>query len=131
MMVAHEGSQTISELSRKIGVDPSTLVPSVDAMERKELIIRQRDLNDRRRIPLSLTESGKSLLGHIKVMGDEDPIMAGCQEMDDGDLHQLLSLLCKLIENLPESEKILEHATSRLYAYGAKEEHLICKQQEK
>ena len=54
MMVAHQGSQTISELSRKIGVDPSTLVPSVDALERKKLIIRQRDTNDRRRIPLSM-----------------------------------------------------------------------------
>ena len=42
---------TSSELSRKFQVDPSTLVPTVNGLEKRGLIYRTRDTNDRRRQP--------------------------------------------------------------------------------
>jgi DNA-binding MarR family transcriptional regulator len=128
MIIAHAGPQTISELSRKLSVDPSTLVPSVDALERKGLIVRGSDPTDRRRTPLSHTEAGEAFLHQIKVMGDDDPILIGLQKMGPDNVRQLLVLLCELIRNLPESRAVLDGVQSRLYAYGAKEEYLVCKQ---
>ena len=51
-------SFTIGEMSEIMIVDPSTLVPVVDALERKGLAERGRDPNDRRRVPISLTPQG-------------------------------------------------------------------------
>lgn len=130
MILAHDEDQTISELSRKLVVDPSTLVPSVDALERKGLVVRQRDPNDRRRIPLQLTEDAVALLRTIRTVHKDDPIIPCLQNLGEEQLHQLISLLCALIHNLPEGENLLKTAQSRLFAYGAKEKYLICRQHE-
>jgi len=52
-------ARTISELSRTLMVDPSTLVPVVDALEQKELAVRGKDPHDRRRVPISLTPTSR------------------------------------------------------------------------
>ena len=128
MMISHTGPQTISELSKKIGVDPSTLVPSVDALERKGFAVRGRDPKDRRRVPLSLTDKGVELTDKVKVVSDDDPMLMGLRDMHDDDVRQLLTLLCKLIHNMPDSESMIEQLHSRLSAYGIKD--VLCKQQE-
>lgn len=128
MMISHVGPQTISDLSKKIGVDPSTLVPSVDALERKGFALRGRDPNDRRRVPLSLTDKGVELTEKVKVIHDDDPMLVGLRNMGEEDVHQLLTLMCKLIHNMPDSESMMEQMHSRLSAYGIKD--MICKQQE-
>jgi len=130
MMLAHGGTQTISELSRKLGVDPSTLVPAVDALERKELILRQRDPNDRRRVPLSLTEAGQALTQQINMLADDDPILVGLRGMTAESRQRLLQLLCELTQHTPGGAVLLANVRSKLAAYGAKEEHLLCTQLE-
>jgi len=130
MMLVHGGTQTLSELSRKLGADPSTLVPAVDALERKELILRQRDPDDRRRVPLSLTENGRALTQQIDTLADDDPILVGLRGMTAESRRELLQLLCELIRRTPESAVLLAHVRSKLAAYGAKEEHLLCTQSE-
>ena len=46
---------TISELSQRLGLDPSTLVRAVDASEHKDLACRGTDPHDRRRNPITIT----------------------------------------------------------------------------
>ena len=48
LRVLCRGEKTLSELSRRFLLDPSTLVSSVDALERKKLIKRGHDPRDRR-----------------------------------------------------------------------------------
>ena len=57
----HRQARTISELSQIMLVDPSTLVSVIDALERKELAERGQDPNDRRRVPISVTEKGAEI----------------------------------------------------------------------
>ena len=129
-MVDHaDEPQTISDLSKTLNLDPSTLVPAVDALERKGLIIRQRDPDDRRRIPLSLTEEGKALIHQIREMVKDAPLMVSVGKMEPESLHHLLMLLSELVCHLPEGEETLKSAQSRMFAYGAKEEYLVCTQQ--
>jgi len=130
-LVSVEGPQTISELSRKFGLDPSTLVPTVDALERKALIKRERDPNDRRRMPISLTEAGLEAIQAIRVVSEDDPIVAALQHLGTDNVEQLLSLLCQIIHRLPDGAQNIQNSQSRLTAYGAEEAYLVCKQQEK
>jgi DNA-binding MarR family transcriptional regulator len=103
---------TLTELSRRFMLDPSTLVPAVDSLEGKGLLRRGRDPDDRRRVPLSLTEEGKELVSRIPVIDGDDPLVKGLGALGDEKTGQLLTLLRGLARQLPEGERILEHVSS-------------------
>lgn len=50
------------ELSRLLGIDPTTMVALVDELERVGYVVRARNAHDRRRYDLGLTESGGQAL---------------------------------------------------------------------
>jgi DNA-binding MarR family transcriptional regulator len=106
--------QTITELSRKFTLDPSTLVPTVDALERKGLVKRGRDPSDRRRVPLSLTEEGGRLASLASVIDENDLLVQSLRAMGDEPARQLLALLRDLLAHMPEGEEILHHVSSRV-----------------
>jgi DNA-binding MarR family transcriptional regulator len=125
--LSHEGAHTLSELSRKFGVDPSTLVPTVDGLERRELVRRERDPNDRRRFPISLTETGAAFVADLPHITAGDPILLAAETLGPADTEQLLQLICRMIHAIPDGETQLKNALPRLLAYGAKETYLSCK----
>jgi DNA-binding MarR family transcriptional regulator len=49
------------ELSRRIGIEAASSTAVLDQLERRKLIHRARDANDRRRINVTLTSAGRSL----------------------------------------------------------------------
>jgi DNA-binding MarR family transcriptional regulator len=106
--------QTISELSHRFMLDPSTLVPAVDALERKGFAKRGRDPNDRRRVPLSLTEAGVRLVTDVPFVDDDDPLVQSLNAMSDEHRQQLLTLLRELVQHLPAGEDILRRVSSRV-----------------
>jgi len=53
---------TGSELARQISLSNATVTAIIDRMEKKELVKRRRDTTDRRRVYISLTDAGRSLL---------------------------------------------------------------------
>lgn len=117
-----DGSQTLSELSRKFVLDPSTLVPVVDALERKGFISRERDPQDRRRFPLSATEEGRQVLQKIDVIADDAPLLKSLDKLSDEDRDTFLSLTRQLVRNLPDGEDMLENVQSRIYSCHKTEE---------
>jgi DNA-binding MarR family transcriptional regulator len=127
-MLAHHGPNTISELSRNFSIDPSTLVPTVDAMERKGWLARERDPNDRRRIPLHLTEAGKEALHQVPIIHEDDPLTKAIQAVGEEHTTKVIQLLLDLIQHMPDGEQLIKDVETRLYAHGAKEHHLICRQ---
>lgn len=106
--------RTISELSRTFVVDPSTLVPVVDALERKGLVRRARDPMDRRRVPLVLTDGARELLGRDLPLERGDRLAHGLSAMGEGRAQQLLLLLRELMCQLPDGESMLREIASRL-----------------
>jgi DNA-binding MarR family transcriptional regulator len=105
---------TISELSRKFVVDPSTLVPVVDTLERKGLVERGRDPQDRRRVPLSLTEAGAELLHREIPLQGDDPVYTALVTLGPERARQLTDLLRDFLRAFPEGETILHEVQSRL-----------------
>ncbi len=103
----HFHPYTLSELSRKFVLDPSTLVPVVDALERKGLIERGKDPNDRRRSPLTLTETGLKLLSRHLPLDENDALARALSAMGNERTELLLSLLRDVMRQMPEGETIL------------------------
>lgn len=111
-------ARTISELSRIIMVDPSTLVPVVDALERKGLAVRGRDPHDRRRVPISLTQRGVEIAAKHPMKGrcaaDDNPLLKSIAAMGPERAQQLLSLLREMVSFLPDGDEILQRVATRV-----------------
>jgi DNA-binding MarR family transcriptional regulator len=105
---------TISELSCKFMLDPSTLVPAVDALERKKLARRGRDPGDRRRNPLSLTEHGAECVAHVPIMDGQDSLVKSLNAMGDEQCQRLLMLLRELVRRMAGGEDVLQQVSSRV-----------------
>lgn len=99
--------QTISEISRMMAIDPSTLVPVVDTLEARGLVERRKDPADRRRSPLYLTDSGRQLLRSMMAVDDGDVLMAAIEQMGPEHTTQLRDLLRELLNTLPEGKETL------------------------
>jgi DNA-binding MarR family transcriptional regulator len=105
---------TLSELSKKFLLDPSTLVPVVDTLERKGLVQRTRDPNDRRRVPLSLTEEGEKLVMRESPFNKNDVLIRGLNNLGEENVKQLHGLLRELMRQMPDGEEILQEVASRV-----------------
>jgi DNA-binding MarR family transcriptional regulator len=56
------GPMSPGQLSRKVFLSPSMITSIIDQLEKKELVLRNRDSTDRRVILIQLTESGKGVV---------------------------------------------------------------------
>ena len=99
---------TISELSQRMGLDPSTLVRSVDALEREDLARRGSDPRDRRRNPITITEKGMELVTTVPVIAHEDLTSQALQSFGIESTIQLRDLLRRLITEFPEGKMVAE-----------------------
>jgi DNA-binding MarR family transcriptional regulator len=114
MHALSDQEQTISELSDTFMLNPSTLVPAVDALERKGLAKRGRDPEDRRRIPISLTERGAEIIACIPTVDENDPLVRSLQQMEAAQCQHLLELLRELVRHMPEGVDILQRVSARV-----------------
>ncbi|GCE21329.1 hypothetical protein KDK_51290 [Dictyobacter kobayashii] len=89
----NERTLTLGEVSREMGLDPSTLAPTVEILVRKGLVQRERDPQDRRRTPLSSTEAGKELLVHVARRDERGPFYSGLAALGEEKSQQLIGLL--------------------------------------
>jgi DNA-binding MarR family transcriptional regulator len=108
--------QTISELSRTMNLRPATLVPVVDALEGRGLVRRGHDPNDRRRVPLSLTERGAAMVASVPLIDEDDALARSLSAMGAERSGQLLLLLRDLVRHMPQGEDLLRQVSARVRA---------------
>jgi DNA-binding MarR family transcriptional regulator len=114
---------TIAELSKFLMVDPSTLVSVIDALVRKGLVQRKRDPNDRRRIPIMITEQGNTVVSMHPDHGPftaENPLVQSIDALGFEKSQQLLLLLREVVSHMPDGNEILEHISKRVQYHAAK-----------
>lgn len=51
---------TISSIAGKLGIDPATVVRTVDSLEKRGLVERRRDRHDRRQVFVIFTDAGRA-----------------------------------------------------------------------
>ncbi|MCS7072074.1 MAG: MarR family transcriptional regulator [Anaerolinea sp.] len=107
MTTLHYHPLTLSDLSRKVQLDPSTISTAIDALVRKGYLTRGRDLRDRRRIPLSLTETGNGLLRAIPDLLRDDLLVDVMTRLGADRATALRDLLREAVLLLPDGSTIL------------------------
>jgi DNA-binding MarR family transcriptional regulator len=93
--VAADQGRTQSSLSASLAVPPSRIVALVDALERRGLLERRANPNDRRAHALRLTRRGRGVLDELLAISraHEAEICAGLPESDRRRLIELLELI--------------------------------------
>jgi DNA-binding MarR family transcriptional regulator len=59
--IERRGPQKATDLSRRLGLTKSTITHMVDTMEKKDMVKREYDPNDRRTISIYLSNKGKNM----------------------------------------------------------------------
>jgi DNA-binding MarR family transcriptional regulator len=103
---------TISEISQRMGLDPSTLVRAVDALERRDLARRGLDPHDRRRHPITITETGRELVEAVPVIAPDDLTFQALESKGVEAATGLRDLLHELIVEFPEGKVVAELISS-------------------
>ncbi|GAA4918844.1 MarR family winged helix-turn-helix transcriptional regulator [Streptomonospora salina] len=87
-----EGPMTQQELGRRMGVDRTTVVGVVDALDERELVERRRSPADRRSNLLTVTASGHETeqRGRRLVADAEERVLDGLDGSDRDRLRELL-----------------------------------------
>lgn len=110
---------TLSDLSRQFSLEPATLVPVVDALEKRGYVVRSKDPNDRRRNQLVITQAGLDALARALAseVDATDPMMETLQRLGEDRVRLLQTLLRELADGIAN-----DPATVPMVIAGAREQ---------
>lgn len=93
---------SVKDLASAIGVDQSTLVPTLNVCEERGWIVRERTARDRRLAALGLTEAGRQVLAGIqqKLEAHEAEVTAGLSAAERRQLLDMLRRVCAAAEQV-------------------------------
>jgi DNA-binding MarR family transcriptional regulator len=91
------GPQTLSKLGHSIGLSPTSVTRVVDRLERRGLVSRRRDSEDRRLVRLNLEPEGERLMGEIRVVRGSEVHLA-VEAMTSEERRRLTASLRRLVE---------------------------------
>lgn len=94
-----EDGITQRELSERVGLYDSATVSAIDAMEAAELVLRSRNRDDRRKINIYLTKTGRALEGKL-LPYTRRVNRAAEQGLTPAEIEQFRSVLHRLSHNL-------------------------------
>lgn len=91
---------TVGNIAKYLSCTPATASGIIDSLEKKKLILRSRDFEDRRKVHLSLTSSG---LGAVSLVGDIGKELEEIvSEFDDQEKAALEKLLLIITDKLTD-----------------------------
>jgi len=112
-LLEEDPRETQAMIADALGYDRSHIVRLLDELEERELVVRKRDLEDRRRHLVKMTPEGKKMLAKLRaiMVKLEDDFLAPLDEAQRETLHMLLSELmsyhdprCALSSPAPPAE---------------------------
>ena len=92
-----EGPQTLGKLGQANGLSATSVTRIVDRLERRGLISRRRESEDRRLVQVYLEPAGERLIGEIRVLRGSD-IHRAVDSMTGEERRQLTASLRRLVE---------------------------------
>ncbi|MDQ3630622.1 MAG: MarR family transcriptional regulator [Actinomycetota bacterium] len=105
-IIAAEEPITQRDLSRRTGIDPSTMVARMDMLAERGLVERARSTADRRSYEIRLSAAGRGLLAELREQGREhgDRFFAPLTPSERRRLHELLAKLAASLDESPGSQ---------------------------
>lgn len=94
--ISNLGEVTAGEIARAVSLSQATLTGILERMEKRGLLSRRRSEHDKRRVMVSITDSG------IKVLADAPPLMQeefvdGFSSLQEWEQNMILSSLQRLV----------------------------------
>jgi len=97
-MIDEYGPLSQKQISQMIDTDPSDIVGLMDTLEEAQMVTRKRDMNDRRRHSLQITDTGQRELADLDVRTAElNDIFF--QPLNSGERRQFEEYLRRLLES--------------------------------
>jgi DNA-binding MarR family transcriptional regulator len=105
-VLAAEGAITQHALGKCVGIDPSSMVSTLDELEAQGLVERRRHPSDRRAHALHLTAEGRQSLGRGRELAEraQEELLAPLDPDERDQLHGLLLRLAEASGNVAKSE---------------------------
>lgn len=91
---------TVGNIAKYLSCTPATVSGVIDSLEKKDLILRVRDLDDRRKVHIRLKPAGSKLVGVVESIGYE--IEEIISEFSPNEQEVLEKLLERISEKLME-----------------------------
>lgn len=91
------GPRSSGKLGRAVGLSPTSITRLLDRLERRGLISRRRDSEDRRVVEVHLAPDGDRLLGEIRLLRGS-PLHRAVESLSSEERRRLTSGLRRLIE---------------------------------
>ena len=100
----HGGDLLPSDISSHMGISAARITAVLNSLEKKGFITRRIDPENRRKIIIELTESGKEQAGqNFDTLVNK---MSGMlSKLDEHDAGELVRIIGKLAESIPEHDK--------------------------
>lgn len=99
LVLWEEDDRTVNELGHLLHLDSGTLTPLLKRMEANDLLARQRDTEDERRVRVRLTPAGRALKAKAATL----PVDVGCQlQMTESGMADLRAQLNELRARLDD-----------------------------
>ena len=95
-------------------VAPATLVPMIDNLESKKLVIRKTDAKDRRKNPIHLTQKGIDIVAKIPLMDEKNKLMRSVDKLGEQKTSKLITLLEEIVTELSGDTKLIEAVSENL-----------------
>jgi DNA-binding MarR family transcriptional regulator len=105
-VLAAEGAISQHALGKCVGIDPSSMVSTLDELEAQGLVERRRHPRDRRTHALHLTAEGKQTLSRGRELAEraQDELLAPLEPDERAQLHGLLLRLVEAGGNVAKPE---------------------------
>jgi DNA-binding MarR family transcriptional regulator len=97
MRQLRNGPETVGRLGAEVGLSAASVTRLVDRLERRGLVARSRDSEDRRRVDVRLTVQGERVLGESRVFRGSDLHLA-VEAMSSEERRQMIEGLQRLVE---------------------------------
>ena len=94
--LGREAPQSLKDLAASMHLSPSTVVGVIDRLIVKDLVLREADTNDRRRICLSLSPKGHVLIDQAPNPA-QDQLLKGLKSLNSSQLKTLYKSLEMLV----------------------------------
>ena len=113
--VVSDGAVSQQALSRRIGMDPATMVDVIDSLERLGHVVRRRNPRDRREYALRATPKGRVLFARAeRAIAAAEAHTLG--DMKPDDVHALMQLLGRIANphtDFPATDQQVNRALGR------------------